>query len=78
MNWDAVGALAELIGAVAVIATLIYLSIQIRQNTRANEIESSQGNLDQGVSWMNNLIQDPSLAELYLAGLQDKLDTEEQ
>ena len=34
MNWDAFGALAEALGAVAVIATLAYLSVQIRQNSR--------------------------------------------
>lgn len=34
MNWDALGAIGELIGAVAVVSTLIYLAIQIRQNTR--------------------------------------------
>lgn len=31
------GAIGEFIGAIAVIATLIYLSMQIRQNTRAME-----------------------------------------
>ncbi len=42
MNWDAIGAIAELLGAVGVIASLIYLATQIRQsreqmgqNTRA-------------------------------------------
>jgi hypothetical protein len=35
MNWDAVGAIGEVIGAIAVIATLLYLAIQIRQNTKA-------------------------------------------
>ena len=35
MNWEALGAIAELVGAIGVIATLIYLSAQIRQNTRA-------------------------------------------
>ena len=33
MNWDAVGAIAESIGALGVILTLIYLSTQVRQNT---------------------------------------------
>ena len=33
MNWDAIGAGAELIGATGVIITLIYLAMQIRQNT---------------------------------------------
>lgn len=35
INWDAVGAIAEGTAAVAVIASLGYLAIQIRQNTRA-------------------------------------------
>jgi hypothetical protein len=36
MNWEALGAVGELVGGIAVIATLIYLSIQIRQNTNMN------------------------------------------
>ena len=35
MNWDAVGAMSELVGAIAVVVTLIYLAVQIRLNTRA-------------------------------------------
>jgi hypothetical protein len=31
MNWDAIGAVGETLGAIAVIATLIYLASQIRQ-----------------------------------------------
>ncbi len=33
MNWDALGASAEALGAIAVIATLVYLARQINQNT---------------------------------------------
>ncbi len=36
MNWTAIGAVGELVGGIAVIATLIYLATQIRQNTRIN------------------------------------------
>jgi hypothetical protein len=35
MNWEAIGAIAELAGATGVIATLAYLAVQIRQNTKA-------------------------------------------
>ncbi len=35
MNWDAIGAVGEVVGAAAVIASLVYLAVQIRQNTRA-------------------------------------------
>ena len=30
MNWDAIGAIGELVGALAVFLTLIYLATQIR------------------------------------------------
>jgi hypothetical protein len=33
VNWDAVGAIAEALGALAVIATLVYVARQISQNT---------------------------------------------
>lgn len=35
MDWTAIGAVGELVGAVAVVVSLIYLSRQVRQNTRA-------------------------------------------
>jgi hypothetical protein len=34
MNWNAIGAMAEALGALAVLASLIYLAAQIRQNTQ--------------------------------------------
>jgi len=34
LSWDALAAAAELLGALGVIATLAYLAVQIRQNTR--------------------------------------------
>jgi hypothetical protein len=34
MNWDAIGSVAELLGAAGVIVSLIYLSFQIRTNTK--------------------------------------------
>ena len=35
MNWEVVGAIAETIGAIAVIATLIFLSVQVRAQATA-------------------------------------------
>ena len=34
MNWQAIGAVGELVGALAVVVSLIYLAIQIRQNSK--------------------------------------------
>lgn len=35
MNWEAISAIGQFIGAIAVIITIIYLAIQMKQNTAA-------------------------------------------
>jgi len=42
MTWDAIGAVAELLGAAGVIASLLYLALQIRQNTRTERARAFQ------------------------------------
>lgn len=34
MNWDAIDAIGEILGASAVVASLVYLAVQIRHNTK--------------------------------------------
>ena len=40
MNWDAAGAMGELLGAVVVVISVIYLASQVRQNTAASRAEA--------------------------------------
>ena len=40
MNWEAIGAIGEVIGALGVIFTLIYLASQIRQSNRVGTVAS--------------------------------------
>ena len=42
MNWEAIGAIGEIVGAVAVVVTLFYLAQQIRQNTRMARAEMTK------------------------------------
>lgn len=42
MSWEAIGAIGEVVGAAGVIASLIYLAVQIRQNTRSVEAATYQ------------------------------------
>src|SRR5581483_582512 len=35
MNWEAVGAIGEIIGAISVAVTLIFLALELRQSTSA-------------------------------------------
>ena len=41
MNWDAIGAIGELLGALVVVATLVYLSRQVRESNKhaSSEVE---------------------------------------
>ncbi len=34
MNWEAISAIGEIVGALAVVITLVYLAIQIREQNR--------------------------------------------
>jgi hypothetical protein len=54
MNWDAVGAIAELVGALAVIATLIYLSGQIREAARSKKLQAAQFGREQRIQWFKD------------------------
>lgn len=45
MNWDAIGAIAELLGALGVILSLLYLAAQIRTNTESSRAQMEQTRL---------------------------------
>ena len=42
MNIMELGAIGELVGGLAVIASLVYVGVQVRQNTRAQNIAALQ------------------------------------
>ena len=54
MNWTAVAAIGQVVGAAAVVGTLIYLSMQIRLNTAQSRVLTSQA-----VDTSNQLSFDP-------------------
>ena len=46
MNWDAISAVAETLGAIAVLVTLLYLAVQMRVANKQREIEALRYNWD--------------------------------
>ena len=52
MNWDAIGAIGEVIGAVAVVGSIVYLAVQIRQGTSA----TAAGNMNSWTADYNQII----------------------
>ena len=71
MNWDAIGALAELAGAVAVVLSLVYLALQIRENTRSVKIAAMSSFREGGADFMTTLAQNEELSDIYMRGLAD-------
>ncbi len=77
-------ALAEIIGAVAVVASLIYLAVQIRQNThelsmslKSMELAAFERNVDSGIRIRELFILNPEILELYARGGEYYADMDE-
>jgi hypothetical protein len=70
VNWEAIGALAELAGALGVIASLVYLAIQIRQNTHSAREASWHSVLRDLQQFRSLIAQDPEVARVYREGLR--------
>jgi hypothetical protein len=75
MNLTKLSAIAEIVGSVAVLATLIYLTIQVQQNTRVLEATSRQAALDNATSILALSITDPGL---WLLSIKPNLTDEER
>ena len=71
MNWDAIGAMAELTGAIGVIASLVYLASQIRQNTSAMKGTTQESVVTRNTSWAVAIGSSPDLADLLTHGHRD-------
>lgn len=69
MSWDAVGAIAELMGAIGVIASLVYLAVQIRQNTSTVSANTFQSVQDASILRMLALAENDELAERFVQGM---------
>jgi hypothetical protein len=83
MNWEAVGAISEAIGVVAILISLVYLAVQIRQSTRefsrgleANQLAAFERNIESGNRIRELLLLNPDLLQLLADGYSSykKLD----
>lgn len=71
MSWDAVGAIAELPGGLATVATIAYLAVQIRQNTRSVQASSAATYREGNAAFSTLIAENEELAELYYRGLDE-------
>ena len=78
MNWEAIGAVGEIVGAVGVILTLFYVAFQVRQNTKQSDLntmaleeasDEAMANLSTIARW--KVAENEDVARIYTEGLKD-------
>src|SRR5205085_4112396 len=80
MNWDAIVAISQLVAAVGVILSLVFVGLQIKQNTRALQRAEHNSTMEQWTVIRQAIAQNREIAELMTAGLQGEraLDAADQ
>ena len=68
MNWDAIGAVGEILGAMAVFLSLVYLASQIRAQNRESRI-SSVHEITEAFRQSLEVLSAPEMAQIYVKGV---------
>jgi len=72
VTWEAIGTIAEIVGVIAVIATLVYLAIQVKDNTRVARSATRQAIAETTMSIGRDLVENKELAEIFLKDLREQ------
>ena len=68
MNWVAIGVIAEVVGTIAILITLVYLAVQMRLANTQRELESLRHNVDGLNQCCEMLCQSPERASIVNRG----------
>lgn len=71
MTLDQLANMAEVFGILVVAVTFIFLTIQTRQNTKAQRSSTAQSANEMAMSIYKPIVAGPDVAELVLRGLRD-------
>ena len=78
MNWDALSAIAELLGAAGVVVTLLYLSRQVRENTASVRRATTRDALQSVADFNQFVASDPVLVDLFWRGTRTPAELTEE
>jgi hypothetical protein len=78
MTLDDLANLGQVIGALAVVISLIYVAYQIRQNTNAVRSATAQAVHEHFSNWYNLVSADAELSRIAASGLRDYASLSEQ
>src|SRR5215831_1424982 len=71
VNWEAISAIGQIVGAVAVVISLIYVANEVRSSARATREASMRSVSESYTRWIQQLSAHPALRELYYRGIHD-------
>ncbi len=71
MNWDAIGAMGEILGAMAVIGSLLFVGVQIRNNTRASQTAATHNLTKTFLTVTTKISEDPEMARIWAQQSRD-------
>ncbi len=75
MNWTKASAAAEILSSVAILATLVYLAIEIQQSAEATQANTRQAILASDQQFLELLVDSP---EIHLLWYKLELSDEER
>ena len=68
MDWDAIGAIGELVSAAAVVVSLLYLGVQLRAGSRTSAAAARQQYIATFDALNDKLIDDDVLQDILVRG----------
>ena len=71
MTISELGSVGELIGAIATVATLLYLALQIRANTLSAKYSAINDIINRVIKWQSRIADTPDLMSSWKEGTQD-------
>jgi hypothetical protein len=71
MNWDAIGAIGEMLGVAVVVVSLLYLATQMRQNANAVKASNRNSMANLTTQVLLKIASDPDLASVFRRGQAD-------
>lgn len=71
MNWEAIAAIGQMLGAGGVIASVLFLASQVRHANRASAAAAKPAGTQMQTDFLDALISNPELMDLWNRGLKD-------
>ena len=68
MNWDAISAIAETVGVLLVVASLVYVARQLGQNTSMMRVSAAGERLERDYELVLPIIESKEFAEVWVKG----------